>query len=89
MEVPRPGVLETSNDPPIAASLSWMPCKPVPSAVDAVSKPAPSSTTVNTSDPLAWSSVTLAALAAAGDRLILTYVAAVATPDAVSGYLTG
>lgn len=49
--VPAPCSLRTSSVPPMASSRSAMPCRPVPYAVAAGSKPSPSSTTSKMSRP--------------------------------------
>ena len=49
--VPLPGALRTSRRPPSAASRSAIPWSPEPRSAAAGSKPLPSSTTSNVSDP--------------------------------------
>src|SRR5438067_12781313 len=61
--VPPCGELETSNEPPMAASLSAIPCRPVPYDVDDVSNPRPSSLTENRSTPEPLESRTVAVFA--------------------------
>ena len=58
--VPLPGALRTSSRPPSAASRSAIPWSPEPRSAASGSKPFPSSTTSNVSDPFDWASRTVA-----------------------------
>ena len=60
MVVPDPGVESTRKVPPTAASRSAMPCRPVPWVAFAVSKPSPSSVTVNSRWPSGQDRATVA-----------------------------
>jgi hypothetical protein len=60
MVVPDPGAESMRRVPPTAASRSAMPCRPVPWVAFAVSKPSPSSATVNSRRPSGQARATVA-----------------------------